>query len=195
MTPILGILASGISGNLWAPSKDYDSIATTTLATSTATITFSSIPSTYKHLQLRVLAKGAFVSNDRAAFKLQFNGDTASNYNTHNLMGDGASVSAGSSGSQTYMFGNPNSEFPSSSASVNASMFGVAVIDFLDYTDTNKFTTGRFLSGWDNNSTLGRVIFQSGLWRSTSAVTSISITSDLGNWAQYSQFALYGIKG
>jgi hypothetical protein len=55
MTPILGILASGMSGNLWAPGKDFDSIATTTVgAGGASTITFSSIPSTYRHLQIRL---------------------------------------------------------------------------------------------------------------------------------------------
>jgi hypothetical protein len=41
----------------------------------------------------------------------------------------------------------------------------------------------------------GEAFFMSSLWMSTSAITSIKLYPNTGNWAQYSHFALYGIKG
>jgi hypothetical protein len=80
-------------------------------------------------------------------------------------------------------------------ASSTASIFGVAVCDILDYTNTNKYKTVRSLSGHDQNGS-GYVTLMSGSWRNTAAITSITILRDSGgaNLTQYSQFALYGIK-
>jgi hypothetical protein len=77
--------------------------------------------------------------------------------------------------------------------------FGVSIVDILDYANTNKYKTVRVLSGVDFNGTLagygGYVGPLSGNWRNTSAITSIKINAQTGNFTQYSQFALYGIKG
>lgn len=92
--PVLGIIASQISGHLWAPSGAYDSIATTTVGSGgTATVTFSSIPATYTHLQIRCLMR-----TDRAvaytATNWRFNSDSSSNYSYHAITGDGATATA-----------------------------------------------------------------------------------------------------
>jgi len=75
-----------------------------------------------------------------------------------------------------------------------ASVFAAYVIDILDYANTNKYKTSRNLAGYDNNSG-GRVSLNSGNWRNTNAITSITLTCRSDNFQQYSQFALYGIKG
>ena len=69
------------------------------------------------------------------------------------------------------------------------------IVDVLDYANTNKFKTIRNLEGFDVNGSGGLVALTSGLYRSTSAITSIKLTPNAGNYAQYSHFALYGIKG
>jgi hypothetical protein len=190
MTPMLGIMASQISGHLVTDS--YESIATTTLGSATPTITFSSIPGTYKHLQLRVLARGA--GTGAVAMKLQFNSDTTSGnyYSYHEIYGTGsataASANASSGGIQLELF-------PTSSAT--ASVFGAMTLDLLDYTSTNKNKVTRSLVGYDNNGS-GYVFFMSGMYMPSTiaAVTSIQITTmDASNFATYSSFALYGIKG
>jgi hypothetical protein len=80
--------------------------------------------------------------------------------------------------------------------STNTNMFAAGVIDILDYTNTNKYTTVRILAGQNVNSTSGEAIsLTSGLWMSSSAVTSITLTGRTTNIGQYSNFALYGIKG
>jgi hypothetical protein len=69
-------------------------------------------------------------------------------------------------------------------------------MDILDYANTNKYKTVRTLSGYDlNNATYGALRSYSGLWMNTNAITSIKFYADGVNLAQYSQFALYGIKG
>lgn len=192
MSPILGIYASQISGHLFAPSGAYDSIATTTVgAGGSSSITFSSIPSGYTHLQVRYLARTARVATGDT-LKLQINSDSGANYNGHYLYGNGTSALAGSYGASSgfYYAG------ALTAASSTSNTFAGGVIDLLDYADTNKFKTGRILSGNDMNTTDGTVFFTSGLWRSTSAITSITLTNDSAtNFAQYSQFALYGVKG
>jgi len=176
MTPILGILASGISGNLWKPGTNFDSIATTTVgAGGSASITFSSIPSTYRHLQIRAFLKGTVASNR----KLTFNGIT-SGYFQHRLEGTGtAAVSEGyTSQAQIAM-------------PITGSQWGQVIFDFLDYADTNKNKTVRMLGGFDDNGS-GFVCLTSGSVANTAAITSITIAGD--TWQQYSSFALYGIK-
>ena len=142
---------------------------------------FTSIPSTYKHLQVRAMAKMA--SNGDVACYV--NSDTGSNYNRHYILGDGSSAAAGYQTS----FG-----LEPAYVGVSATAFGVFVQDFLDYQNTNKFKTTRSLGGVDTNGG-GLVILYSGLWRSTSAITSIKYEAPSTTFSQYSQFALYGIKG
>jgi hypothetical protein len=115
---------------------------------------------------------------------VQFNGDTATNYNGHALFGDGASASASSSGSLNGM----NLSYTSSTTYPSS-----LVVDLLDYANVNKNKTVRSLTGGDNNGS-GYILLYSGLWQSTSAISSISIYPETGNFAQYSSFALYGVK-
>jgi hypothetical protein len=190
MSPILGIIASA---NYPRITNSYESIATVTVGSGgTSTITFTSIPSTYKHLQLR-----AFGHTDRSSGGVQdgtrftFNSDSGSNYTSHSLEGNGASASSFSDGTSqakamVYGLAGNNS---------SASTFGVFVTDILDYADTNKYKTMRSLAGTDNNGS-GSVYFSSGLWMSTSAINRIDLVPNAGTlFNQYSTFALYGIKG
>jgi hypothetical protein len=186
--PILGILASAITGNLVTTS--YESIATVSVGSGgSSTITFSSIPSTFAHLQLRAIMR-TNGSGTQDIAKLQFNSDTGANYTYHTIFGNGSSVTADAATGI-----NQNYLNRATSASSDANTFGVMVVDILDYKDTNKFKTIRDLGGADNNGS-GTVYFTSGLWRSTSAVTSFTLNPlDGTSFNEYSQFALYGIKG
>lgn len=170
---------------------DFQSIATTTVGVGgTGTITFSSIPSTYKHLQIRMLAR-----TDRAstidAIKVQFNNiTTTSQYRSHFLYGDGAATASGDNGATAGV-----TLYQLTAASATASIFAIMVIDILDYANTNKHKTIRSLGGHDRNGA-GEVDFCSGVWMDTAAISEIDIVPNLGtNFVQYSSFALYGIKG
>ncbi len=177
MSPILGILASSTP----AAVGDYESISTTTLSTATSTITFSSIPATFKHLQIRAFYLNSATLQDS---KINFNSDTASNYSRHGIYGDGSSAGAYGVANETFIpFGYPQSTSYGTSS----------VIDILDYANTNKYKTVRTLYGSDANGS-GLVALVSGSWRNTAAVTSIVLSNGSGNFSQYSSFALYGIK-
>lgn len=179
---ILGVTAS--SFELYAA---FESIATAT--PSGTTVVFSSIPSTYKHLQVRMLCRsnGSFA---RDVIAVRLNGDTDSNYSWHRLRGDGTAVDAGGSANQTYMqFGN----IPANTTTAN--IFGTAVLDIHDYADTSKNKTIRTLAGHDANGS-GYIQLDSGLWRNTNAVTSITIYPESATgWVSGTNIALYGIKG
>jgi hypothetical protein len=181
--PILGIIASSISGNLDA--GDFESIATTTLTTNTATITFSSIPQTYAHLQIRAIARTARASAiDSYAININGNSNTI----FHELRGLGSNPVLSSSGNVA------NGIIPGANAT--ASVFGAIVTDILDYANTNKNKTIRSLVGFDNNGSSGEIDFTSSFYNSTTAITSLTINTGTSNsYVQYSQFALYGIKG
>jgi len=184
MTPILGIIASQITGHLVTVS--YESIATVTGSGSTG-ITFSSIPQTYKHLQVRAIS----VSSTYNSGRTRFNGDTTNaNYATHVLFGGGASAGSGAEvGSQSGFV------FPFFSALGSSTTIPTGfVLDILDYTNTNKNKVIRGLSGTDSNGS-GYIELISGVWLSTSAITSLSINIATGTIATNSSFALYGIKG
>jgi hypothetical protein len=176
------------------PSGDYQSIATTTVgAGGSATITFSSIPSTYTHLQIRGITRlGSSTTGTNDIF-IRFNSDTAANYSRHALYGTGATAASNGSASTTSAYAT-RATSPRAGSTANA--FGVFIIDILDYTNTNKNKTVRGLGGADTNDANGIISIASGNWRSTSAITQIDITDELGyNFVQYSSFALYGIKG
>lgn len=183
MSPILGIYASQMSGHLFEPAGGYDALWSTTLSASTSSITISNIPQTYRHLQVRTFIKGS--SNDQDVW-VNFNGDTASNYSEHRIYGNGASIVSGglAPSSKIEYFGRSGS---------GTSVFGPSIVDILDYGNTNKYKTIRSLTGWDNNGS-GFIMFTSGSWRSTDAITSMLIQPQGGTFSQYSSIALYGIK-
>ena len=189
--PILGIYASQISGHLWAPSGAYDSIATTIVGSGGASsISFTSIPATYTHLQIRMIAKTDRALN-RDAVLVTFNSDTTAAYTRHGVYGDGSAVYAeGTSAYTTSMVA-----YRASGNSSATNIFGAINLDILDYSNTNKFKTMRSLGGVDFNGS-GEVNFYSGMYSSTNAVSTITFVPAVGtNFLQYSSFALYGIRG
>jgi hypothetical protein len=188
--PILGTVASQFSGKSFG---SYESIATATGTGSGAEITFSSIPSTYKDLQLRWIAKDIFTTVTGVYVPgIRLNGDTGSNYASHDIIGNGSTVTASGNSSVGNM--SKIGATMSSNASL-ANMMGVGILDILDYASTTKNKTIRCFAGGDTNSSTGQVFLQSGLWNNTSAVTSITFLVSLTGYATTTQFALYGIKG
>lgn len=178
--PILGITASSIL----KVTSSYESIASATGTGSSGTILFSSIPSTYASLQIRC----NLIDSGGNSIRFRFNSDSGSNYAFHNLNGAGSpGVGALGVASTTRI------QIGSTYGTSSTYPLGV-VADVLDYASTTKYKTFRCMSGWDDN-TNGLIELVSGLWQSTSAITSITIESTGGgNFSTTSQFALYGIK-
>ena len=187
--PILGTIASS---KLTAVDGDYESIATVTVGGGGASdIVFSSIPSTYAHLQIRGIGK-----TNRATYVddlgIRLNGDSGATYSWHRLYGVGSGTPAQDAGvSVTFM---NIGQIAGGTVTYSQGM-GAFVIDILDYANTNKNKTIRCLAGYDDNGQ-GLLELGSGNWRNTNAITSISLLPVIGGtFSQYSSAALYGIKG
>lgn len=161
----------------------YEQIAGTVVvgAGGQSTIEFSSIPNTYKHLQIR----GSFITGG-AEMYIRLNSDTSANYSTHRAFGYGtAGQAAGGVANTTRgLF------FTNNGSAGNPSL----IIDILDYASANKYKTVRGIFGQDTaNPELG--IFSALWFNSATAVNTITFSLGSGSFAQYSKFAIYGIKG
>lgn len=184
---MIGALVAGITGSGGASLSSYESIATATGTGSSGTITFSSIPSTFKHLQIRgmYLAGG---SGSGIEVQVEFNNNSAANYADHRLSGNGSAASA--TGTDTGTGQGYNLPLNDLYQSANPNVF---ILDILDYASTTKNKTIRCFNGLDANGS-GKVQITSGLWINTAAITSIKFTSPTFNFTTSSRFALYGIK-
>ena len=186
---MIGNLLAGVYGEL-APQGDYESIATVLVGSGGASsISFTSIPSTYQHLQIRWIARASSNGFNDSALRLRMNTDTSSTYWNHFLSGNGASASAGNQSNTGYINAGATS-------TVNAlsNTFAAGVLDIFDYANTNKNKTIRHLDGFDFNGS-GQLQFFSGSWSSTTAINALTLTSASSQFEQHSSFALYGIKG
>lgn len=187
-----------LSGSLTTPSakqafiepNSFESIATYTLSSSQTSITFSSIPQTYTHLQLRGIVR--FAGND-GGFGAYLNNDTTtSNYRSRQMAGAGSSVGSGGAMQDSFV------GWTIATSSMTSGVFTAMIFDFLDYSSSTKNKTMRIFSGHDNNGS-GQIRFSSVLWKNTSAVSTIKLDStnqgSTSSFAQHTTFALYGIKG
>ncbi len=191
LNTVLGTLSSGVA----AATGSYESIQSYTATGGETSINFNSIPSTYVSLQIRGIAKDSYTSGTGEATDttLTFNNDTAQNYRNHQLRGNGTSATASAPANATYSMAALITEIYGTATN----MFGVSIVDIHDYASTTKYKTVRGFSGGDLNSgtTTSNVRLGSGLWMSTSAITSIQIQAAVSGFAAGSTFALYGIKG
>jgi hypothetical protein len=174
---------TALTGNSVILPGSYESIATASGTGSSGTITFSSISSAYSHLQLRVLSATTRVGGASGSGALQFNSDTTgTNYYTHALYADGATVQAASYNENYGLW-----YYGSTTTNI------AAVIDILDYANTNKYKTVREIIGFDQNGT-GQVALISTLWKNTAAISTLVLTAPSYNFGSGARFALYGIK-
>ena len=163
----------------------YEAISSTTVGTATASITFSSVPQTYEHLEIRLFARGSAAATS-ANVTLRINSDTASNYVLSSLEGNGTGVSGLRFAASTNL-----SIAHVSADSATANIFGCGIIFFADYADTTHNKTITSISGNDRNGS-GSVFFRNGLWKSNSAISTIELT--LSNFMVGSVVSLYGLR-
>jgi len=176
-----------------------EAIATTYLEADAASVTFSGIPSTYEHLQLRVSVREETSAADRSAFGIQFNGDTAANYGgVHSIQGLGSSagVSNWSDADVTDLI---YINYGLVGGSSPVTWYSSAVVDILDYRNANKNKTVSYIGGWGGLSANPRaaVCLGSDFWDSTAAITSLSIIGSPYaslDFARGSEFTLYGLN-
>ena len=178
---------SMLVGNRSDLLSDYELIATAFGTGSSPTIEFTSIPTTYKHLQVRWTARSTGTGQ---SMTLRLNGATTG-YSHHGLYGNGTSVLSENYVSQTSIALLSAVAHNSSPAGV----VGPGVMDILDYASTTKNTTTRAIFGQSTVSYAERVNLHSGLFNNTSAITSLAFTHAGNNFASISRFSLYGIRG
>ena len=162
-----------------AAGATYTPIATTTLGSAQASVTFSSIPSTYTDLIL-ILKTGEDTTSDGNTF-VQFNSDTSTNYSMTQLFGDGSSASSARNTSQvkTGIYTNYGA---------GANTYGTGIAHIMNYANTTTYKT-MISRGNNETGTIARIH----LWRSTSAINSIYMFLNSGNFKAGSMFTLYGI--
>ena len=157
-------------------AKTYEPIATTTVSgSSTSTITFNSF-SGYTDLRLVMVSQNA-----DAYCLIRLNGDSSALYSRTTLQGNGTSASSGRASNETAWY-------PSTG---DATRTANAIIEIMNYsnTTTNKTALTRV------NLPFDVVVAQAWLYRSTSAITSITLTvPSTNNWVAGSTFTLYGVK-
>jgi hypothetical protein len=179
----LGFLAAAGSG----VASDYELISTTIIGTAVASFDFTSIPQTYKHLQIRYSAKSSSTPRDLA---FRFNDITTSTYARHNLGATASSLFSQNSTTQAQIL-----MIDMMAATTVANSFGAGIIDVLDYTNTSKNKTVKALYGVVDTNRQA-VYLTSGLSVNTPAITKITIfTNAVADIATGSRFSLYGIKG
>ena len=188
MSPILGIWASAQTA---AASGDFESIATISGTGSSGTLAFTSIPQTYKHLQLRFSTRSTSTNTSEGMF-FYINNTYASpftQYSYHSLAGNGSSVIVGAAASAARIQSDQTAN-----ASMASNVYDAHIIDILDYTSTNKNPVIRWMYGWDNNGS-GSITLESGAFNIAGAVTQFNVSTYFGNFTTDSKFSLYGIKG
>jgi hypothetical protein len=160
-------------------ASTYEPIATTTLGSTNATITFSSIPSTYTDLVL--------IGNPKVSASLDYkwyvNGDNSSGlYSQTRLLGNGSSASSARTTGANYLY-------LDATAPASGSM-QTFIMNFQNYANTTTFKTVLVRYNEAGTEVTARV----NLWRNTNAITSITISTDSSTFAVNSTFTLYGIK-
>lgn len=165
-----------------AAGNTYTQIASTTLGSAASSVTFSSIPATYTDLV--IVSSAANTAVNANGMGIRFNSDSATNYSKTYLYGDGTSAVSGRGTSQTNI---SISNLPISSTGV----FAATITHIQNYSNATTYKTVLSRGGGANTGNL--VIAYVGLWRSTSAISTIDLINDSGNFIAGSTFNLYGI--
>jgi hypothetical protein len=183
LNSLIPIIAS--SGGAAGGGAAYESIASAAGTGASATITFSSIPSTYASLQIRINGRSD-AAVDTTYIQVQYNATAMTK--GHYVRGDGSAVSAGAVNVPIYIAG----------GNTTANYMGVGIIDIHDYASTTRNKTGRSFGGWNGNNvytTQERLQIGSFFLDNTTAISALSLVLGNGNWTTNSTVSLYGIKG
>lgn len=168
----------------------FDSIASATATGGETSFTFSSIPSTYSSLHIRVNAKNEETFSYVGQIEVRMNSDTGSNYSFHLIYADGSSVNSTGVASGTSI----PCAYAAGDTAVVASMFGSTILDIQDYASTTKYKTTRSFTGFDRNAATGLIRLYSGSWRSTTAINSLQFIPSGSTWKAGTTISLYGIR-
>lgn len=181
---------SSASNSITPFFSDYQLITSTVLTSTAGYVSFGSIPSTYKHLQLRVTFRNTEAITGLRGFFLRFNGDYSTTCSTHYVYGNGSGVLSGYQ-SDTRINAGGWQMMPTANLTSGAYFSGI--IDIIDYASTTKNKTVKILGGV-HTAGYYTVGLMSGMWPSTAAINEMNLHTN-GDWAIGTRMSLYGIKG
>jgi hypothetical protein len=164
----------------------FTKIASVTAAGGSSTISFTSIPSTYTDLVIKVSARATYALNFQD-INIRFNGSTTG-YSSRLLQGDGSAVASYNNSSSALVWG-----ANSVSANATANTFSNGEVYIPNYASANNKSLSTD-AVTENNATAAYIQVAAGLWSNTAAITSIEMYLGAGNYVQYSTFTLYGIS-
>ncbi len=170
----------------------YEHIATTTLGSNAASVTFSSLPTDYEHLQIRASARSTLnTTPGYDGIDCRFNGDSGANYSQQGVHGFNSSDTQ-----DEHANINDLRFWAVASDPSNSSLYGGFILDILDYRSTSKWTSARAYGCRGPDSSNGFVYFGGALWANTAAITSILLAPMAGSaqWKSGSTFTLYGMR-
>jgi hypothetical protein len=163
-----------------AAGNTYEAIATQTLGSNAASVTFSSIPATYTDLILICSTKDTRANSGADDFALQFNNDTGTNYSMTYLNGDGSTATSNRNSNSNAIYG--------IEPGLNDT-YGTLIYQIQNYSNTTTYKTALIRFNVVNAALRATV----GMWRSTAAISTVKVIGESGI-ASGSTFSLYGIK-
>lgn len=166
----------------------YEPIAKYTVASDVTSYSVTSIPGTYTDLRVVLNARSTLSPSQDSLWSITFNSDTATNYSSTMLRGNGSAASSLAQSSATaarlgYAL----------TAGAGSNMYSSIIFDIFNYAgSTNKTFLSNTAADWNGGGYTARIV---GLWRSTSAITSFTLTdNNAANVATGTTITLYGIK-
>jgi hypothetical protein len=188
--------ASSASNSITAISPltgGYDSLATVIVPSGgLSSIVFAGIPTGYKHLQLRVMARSSATGGTTQNLDMRINDDSSTSYTFHQIQGNGSAAGAYGEGTGTRTACIQVVHVTTSTAASN--IFGSGIIDILDYSSINKNKTVRTFMGQEQNNSDGVVFLNSMLWTKSVPITKLEFYQGANNLSQNTKIALYGVK-
>lgn len=170
----------------------YEPIATQTLSSAASSVTFSSISGSYTDLVIILSVQSTSAANTDSRYWLRFNNDSATNYSTTYLLGNGTSASSTRDTNR--------SQVDNLTTISTTPEFTLATYNVLNYSNATTYKTALQRAGQLNNNTgvggtgsfMGTAV---SLWRSTAAINRVDIVCAVnGQFAIGSSFTIYGIK-
>lgn len=159
-------------------ASTYEKISTTTLGSAASTITFSSIPATYTDIVL--IFNGLRTSSGDLDLQLRFNSDTGSNYSDSELRSWANNIGASRNSNATFI-----------RLGVLTADRGILNTHIMNYSNTTTYKT--VISRQDSVNTAYGMNMKACLWRSTSAINSITLGASAGNFETGATATIYGI--
>ena len=164
------------------PEQTYRPLATVTLGSSASSVTFSSIPATYRDL----IVVANFTQTDTTTAAIRFNSDTGSNYSYVSMTGSGAGALSSQGSGQDLIF------IPFFTTSASSQAFSFSQVMDYSATDKHKTVLTRDLTTRTTDSLLATVS-QANRWANTAAITTLQVFMRAGNFNAGGRFDLYGI--